>query len=258
MSIETPLDPNRKFSCHHALITGGGSGIGRALAEALAKNRSRVTITGRRAVALEEVCRATPDVQAYPLDVTDRAALTRAVEEIPAKFGALDCLVNNAGMQRVFDLRQPVPLDFCDAEIDTNLRAVFRVTAAFLPHLLQQPRATIINVSSGLAFAPLAQVPVYCATKAALHSFTLSLRHQLRDTAVRVLEIAPPAVSTELHDYLGPRGREIGIPVSEFLAEAWEGLSAGLDEICVGQAKAMRDHPREAFARLNTTNPLAE
>lgn len=258
MSTENQVHDDSKFSTQHAVITGGGSGIGRALAETLARHGARVTITGRRVAALEEVCRGTPGIQACPLDITDRAALARAAEEIPAKFGPVDCLINNAGVQRVFDLTQPTPLDFCDLELDTNLRALFSATAAFLPHLLQQPRATIINISSGLAFVPLAQVPVYCATKAALHSFTLSLRHQLRETNVRVIEIAPPAVATELHDYIGPRGREIGIPVSEFVAEAWAGLAAGLDEICVGPAKAMRDNPQEMFERVNTVKLLAE
>ncbi|HEU5080834.1 MAG TPA: SDR family NAD(P)-dependent oxidoreductase [Opitutaceae bacterium] len=250
--------PTMNFTTRQVLITGGGSGIGRALAEAFAKQGARVIITGRRAAALDEVCRATPGIQAYPLDVTDRAALARAANEIPATFGPVDCLINNAGVQRVLDLRQPTPLDFCDLELDTNLRALLSCTAAFLPHLLQQPRAAIINISSGLAFAPLAQTPVYCATKAAVHSFTLSLRHQLRGTAVRVIEIAPPAVSTELHDYMGPQGREIGIPVDAFVAEAMAGLNTGEDEICVGQAKDLRDNPQEAFARMNGASNVAE
>jgi uncharacterized oxidoreductase len=246
------------FTTRQVLITGGGSGIGRALAEVFARQGSRVIITGRRTAALAEVCRATPGIQAYPLDVTDRAALARAVHEVPATFGPIDCLINNAGLQRVFDLRQPTSLDFCDVELDTNLRALLGCTAAFLPHLLQQPRAAIINITSGLAFAPLAQTPVYCATKAAVHSFTLSLRHQLRGTSVRVIEIAPPAVSTELHDYMGPQGREIGIPVDAFVAEAMAGLNAGEDEICVGQAKRMRDDPQESFARMNGASTIAE
>lgn len=246
------------FATQQVLITGGGSGIGRALAEALARQGARVIITGRRAAALEEVCRATPGIKAYTLDVTNRAALARAAQEIPAKFGAIDCLINNAGVQRIFDLRQPTPLEFCDLELDTNLRALLGCTAAFLPHLLQQPRASIINITSGLAFVPLAQTPVYCATKAAAHSFTLSLRHQLRDTSVRVIEIAPPAVSTELHDYMGPKGREIGIPIDEFIVEAMAGLNAGEEEICVGQAKYMRDRPQEVFVRLNGASTVAE
>jgi Short-chain dehydrogenase involved in D-alanine esterification of lipoteichoic acid and wall teichoic acid (D-alanine transfer protein) len=248
-----PSPRTATFSGRRVLVTGGGSGIGRALAEAFAQRGADVLITGRRVDTLEAVCRATPGIRAYALDVTDRAALARAAEELPAKYGPIDTLVNNAGVQRMFDLRQPVPPDFCDLEIDTNLRALISGTAAFLPHLLRQPRAAIINISSGLAFVPLTSAPVYSATKAAVHSFTLSLRHQLRDTSVRVIEIAPPAVSTELHDYMGPRGREIGIPVSEFVAEAMEGLEADREEICVGQAKQMRADPQAAFDRINNT-----
>jgi uncharacterized oxidoreductase len=239
------------FETKQALITGGGSGIGRGLAEALARQGTRVIITGRRAAALDAVCRAHPGIKAYPLDVTDRTAVARAAHDVPETFGPVDCLINNAGVQRTFDLRQPTPLDFCDLELDTNLRALFACTAAFLPHLLQQPRASIINITSGLAYVPLARMPVYCATKAAVRSFTLSLRHQLRATAVRVIELAPPAVSTELHDYMGPKGREIGIPLDAFVTEAMAGLNAGQEEICVGDAKRMRDNPQEAFARLN-------
>lgn len=257
MTSPASTDPSPQttssFTPRQVLITGGGSGIGRALAESFAQRGARVIITGRRAAALQEVSRATPGIQPWPLDVTDRAAVARAAEELPEKFGPIDCLINNAGVQRMFDLRQGVAPDFCDLEIDTNLRALIGCTAAFLPHLLQQPGASIINISSGLAFVPLASTPVYCATKAAVHSFTLSLRHQLGETPVRVIEIAPPAVSTELHDYMGPSGREIGIPVSEFLTEAMAGLDAGLEEICVGFAKQMRDHPHETFPQLNST-----
>lgn len=242
------------FTCQQALITGGGSGIGRALAEALARQGAKVIITGRRENVLEEVCHANPGIQSYSLDVTDRSALSRASKEIPEKFGMIDCLINNAGVQRVFDLQEPQSTDFCDLEIDTNLRALIGCTAAFLPLLLQQPTASIINISSGLAFVPLATTPVYCATKAAVHSYSISLRHQLRDTNVRVIEIAPPAVSTELHDYMGPQGREIGIPVNEFLHEALDGLNAGLEEICVGMAKQFRAQPKLSFARLNGLN----
>jgi uncharacterized oxidoreductase len=242
-----------EFKSIQALVTGGGTGIGRGLAEALAAQGTRVIITGRRTPVLDEVCRGNPGMRAYPLDLTDDAALRRAVDEIPEKFGPFDCLVNNAGVQRMFDLREPLPVGFCDLELDTNLRALLACTAAFLPHLLRQPRASIVNISSGLAFVPYARIPVYSATKAAVRSFTQSLRHQLRETSVRVIEIAPPAVSTELHDYMGPKGREVGIPLADFVVEAMAGLNAGLEDILVGGAKFMAEHPREAFARINAT-----
>jgi len=239
------------FPSKRCLITGGGSGIGRGLAEALARQGTRVIIAGRRAEALQEVCRANPGIEAYPLDITDRPALERAAREVPGRFGAVDCLINNAGVQRMHDLTGRTPVDFCDLEIDTNLRALMACTAAFLPHLLAQPSARIVNVTSGLAYVPYAVMPVYCATKAALRSFTLSLRHQLRATSVRVIELSPPAVSTELHDYMGPKGRQVGIPLGEFVREAMEGLNSGIEEIHVANAKNLFANPVESFARLN-------
>jgi uncharacterized oxidoreductase len=239
------------FPSKCCFITGGGTGIGRGLAEALARQGTRVIVAGRRVEALREVCDANPGVEAYALDITDRSALGRAAREVPEKFGAVDCLINNAGVQRQHDLTKPAPLDFCDLEMDTNLRSLMSCTAAFLPHLLAQPSARIVNVTSGLAYVPYAVMPVYCATKAALRSFTLSLRHQLKATSVRVIELSPPAVSTELHDYMGPKGREIGISLEEFIREAMEGLNSGSEEIHVGSAKNLFAHPVESFARLN-------
>jgi uncharacterized oxidoreductase len=239
------------FPCKCCFITGGGSGIGRGLAVALARQGTRVIIAGRRVETLREVCKANRGVEAYSLDITDRSALERAAKEVPEKFGAVDCLINNAGVQRKHDLTKPTPLDFCDLEIDTNLRSLMSCTAAFLPHLLAQPSARIVNITSGLAYVPYAVMPVYCATKSALRSFTLSLRHQLKATSVRVIEVSPPAVSTELHDYMGPKGRDIGIPLEAFVREAMEGLNSGSEEIHVGDAKGLFANPVESFARLN-------
>lgn len=239
------------FPSKRCFITGGGSGIGRGLAEALARQGTRVIIAGRRVEALRAVCDANPGVEAYCLDITDRVALERASKEVPDRFGTVDCLINNAGVQRQHDLKKSTPLDFCDLEIDTNLRSLMSCTAAFLPHLLSQPSARIVNVTSGLAYVPYAVMPVYCATKAALRSFTLSLRHQLKTTPVQVIELSPPAVSTELHDYMGPKGREVGIPLEEFVREAMDGLNSGSDEIHVGNAKKLFTNPAESFARLN-------
>src|SRR5580698_794885 len=239
------------FPSKCCFITGGGSGIGRGLAEALARQGTRVIIAGRRVEALRAVCDANPGVEAYCLDITDRVALERASKEVPDRFGTVDCLINNAGVQRQHDLKKSTPLDFCDLEIDTNLRSLMSCTAAFLPHLLSQPSARIVNVTSGLAYVPYAVMPVYCATTAALRSFTLSLRHQLKTTPVRVIELSPPAVSTELHDYMGTKGREIGIPLEEFVREAMEALNSGVEEIHVGNAKNLFANPVESFARLN-------
>src|SRR5476649_844592 len=116
------------FPSKCCFITGGGSGIGRGLAVALARQGTRVIIAGRRAEVLQEVCTANPGIDAYALDLTDRSALERAAKEVPDKFGAVDCLINNAGVQRMHDLKKATPLDFCDLEIDTNLRALLSCT----------------------------------------------------------------------------------------------------------------------------------
>ena len=244
-----------------ALITGGGTGIGRGLASVLHKRGVKVIITGRRADTLESVCRAHPGMVAQTMDVANRDSVAAAWRDALAKVPGIDCVINNAGMQRQHDWTRPEDLDWpmLDAEIDINLRGVMHVCAATLPHLTSKKQSTLINVSSGLAFVPFATMPVYCATKAALHSFTLSLRHQLQGSTVRVVEVIPPAVSTDLHDYMGPHGKSIGIPLEAFIAETMQELDAGRDEFSVEQAKnlsgVMAPHFSQVFAGLNTSRP---
>ena len=175
------------------LITGGGSGIGRGLAEAFHKLSNQVVIAGRRAELLRQVCSANPGMSHVVLDVTNPESLRSVVGQVTARFPALNCVIANAGVQRVhsFDRDEPVDDRAIEEEIATNLLGVIRVCAAFLPHLRKQPSATLINVSSGLAFVPMASIPVYCATKAAVHSFTVSLRWQLKKSRSRSLSWCP-------------------------------------------------------------------
>ncbi len=199
------------------LVTGGGSGIGRALAEALHKLGNHVIIAGRRRSALEEAAAANPGMSWMVLDIEQASGIRSFVPELLEQFPKLNVVINNAGIMRGENLLEQ-PEDLADAEaiVATNLLGPIRLTAALIPHLKQQPGATIITVSSGLAFVPLALTPTYCATKAAIHSYSQSLRHQLKAANIEVLEIIPPYVQTDLMNGAeDPRA----MPLKEFIAE---------------------------------------
>ena len=179
------------------LITGGGSGIGRALAEALHARGNRVIITGRREAPLADAVAANPGMTFGTLDITDAEAVRAFAAKVVKDHPALNVVINNAGIMKAEQLTAS-DLDSTEAIVATNLLGPIRLTAALLPHLIAQPAATVMTVSSGLAFVPLTATPTYSATKAAIHSWSESLRHQLEDTAVEVLELVPPAVATDL------------------------------------------------------------
>jgi uncharacterized oxidoreductase len=181
------------------LITGGTSGIGRALAEALHDRGNTVIVTGRRLTLLEEITAARPGMVGLPLDLDVPASLRRLAAIIRERFPTLNVLVANAGISRSEDMLAP-EWNSSDAEaiIATNILGVLRVTAAFLPLLKQQRNATVMATGSALAFVPRADFPTYCASKAFLHSWLISLRHQLRTVPIEVLELSPPYVQTEL------------------------------------------------------------
>jgi uncharacterized oxidoreductase len=206
------------------LITGGGSGIGRGLAEAFHKLGNKVIIAGRRKQALEAVVVANPGMAYEILDVQNPAKLKSFATEIASKFPSLNVLVNMAGIMQMEDLVNAPDPSVIDATIATNFTAPLQLTVALLPHLKQQAQATVINVSSGLAFTPLALTPTYCATKAAIHSWSDTLRYQLRNTSVEVLELAPPYVQTELmgaHQASDPRA----MPLADFISEVMDILT---------------------------------
>lgn len=220
-------------------ITGGGSGIGRGLAEAFHRLGNRVIIGGRREQALKDACAANPGMSYVPIDTADAESIRTAAQQVISQFPGLNCVVNNAGLQRAHDFASPKGAS--DAivveEIETNLLGPIRVCSQFIPHLTNRPHATLINISSGLAYVPLARVPVYCATKAAVHSFTVSLRHQLRPAGIKVVELVPPYVDTNLdHGRRRPEG-PAPMPLPQFIDEAMEGLAGDSDEVAVGGAK---------------------
>jgi uncharacterized oxidoreductase len=211
------------------LVTGGGSGIGLALAQRYAARGNRVVISGRRAEALAAAKRDTPGLETLRGDVSGEAGRLALAEEAIARFPALNVLVNNAGIQnRPAPLLQPQDWSAHRAELATNLDAPLHLTMLLLPHLAKAPFGAIVNVTSGLAFAPIAFMPTYCLTKAALHSFTLSLRHQLKDTALDVVEIVPPAVNTDLG---GPGLHTFGVDLDAFADSIFARLGKGETEI---------------------------
>jgi uncharacterized oxidoreductase len=220
------------------LITGGGSGIGRALAEALHAKGNKVVIAGRRESVLDAVTDANPGMESMLLDIQDSADIAAFAKQAVERFPALNIVINNAGI-----MRPETQIDLATAEetIATNLLGPIRLTAALLPHLLAQPRASVVTVSSGLAFVPLAATPTYSATKAAIHSWSMSLRQQLRGTSVEVIEIAPPYVQTEL---LGPHQATDpdAMPLADFITEVMAILEAApaSGEVIVERCKPLR------------------
>jgi uncharacterized oxidoreductase len=221
-------------------ITGATSGIGKGLAEAFHQLGNQVIISGRREVRLRSVCAANPGMRYFVLDVTDLASVRDTARKIIAEFPSLNCVFNNSGIQRRHDFAAGRSIDdeAMLAEIQTNLLGLIRVSAEFLPHLKNQPGATLLNVSSGLAFVPIAAFPVYCATKAAVHSFSLSLRQQLRGSNVQVIELIPPYVATELGGgSTAPAGALRQMPLETFVAETMKELAGDADEIAIGGAK---------------------
>jgi uncharacterized oxidoreductase len=242
------------------LITGGGSGIGRGLAEELHKLGNQIIIAGRRKNALDETTVAHLGMKSLTLDIEDPVDIRAFAAQAAAEFPTLNVLINNAGIMRPENLlAQQSDLADSEATITTNLLGPIRLTAALLPHLQRQPHAAIVNVSSGLAFLPLALTPTYCATKAAIHSYTESLRYQLRATRIEVLELIPPYVATHLMDGADdPRA----MPLNQFIAEVMQILKTQPtpSEICVENVKGLRFAAKSGrydavFAGLNAARP---
>ena len=229
-----------KISGNTMLITGGTSGIGRALAEAFHAEDNQVIVAGRRQALLDEVTKTNPGMKSVALDVEDAAAIKRSAARLLQDFPTLNVVIHNAGIMRSETLANG-ELGDAEAIIATNLLGPIRLTAALLPALLEQKRATIMTVTSGLAFVPLALTPSYSASKAAIHSYTQAMRYQLKDTPVQVIELAPPYVQTDLQ---GPRqaADPTAMPLKEFIAEAMALLKSSPDaaEILVERVKAQR------------------
>ncbi|MDR3461676.1 MAG: SDR family NAD(P)-dependent oxidoreductase [Beijerinckiaceae bacterium] len=222
------------------LVTGGGSGIGRGLAEAFHAAGNHVIIAGRRRQPLEETVAAHPGMAFALLDIEDPAAIKTFASEVTRDYPALNVLINNAGIMRPEDVLAGNLAD-AEATITTNLLGPIRLIAALLPHLRQRTQAAIINVTSGLAFVPLAATPTYNATKAAMHSYSQALGFQLRDTPIQVIELVPPAVATDLMP--GHAANPNSMPLDAYIGESMSLLKANpsAPEICVERVKFLRD-----------------
>jgi uncharacterized oxidoreductase len=239
-----------ELSGNTVLITGGSSGIGLALTERFLKAGNEVIITGRRESLLEDVKRRFPAVETRVSDSGSAEDRVELVATLTREFPRLNVVINNAGIQRKVDLLGSEPWEDTRREIAINLEGPIHMASLWLPHLLQQARPVLVNVSSGLAFVPMAAAPVYSATKAALHSYTLSLRHQLRKTPVTVIEVVPPAVRSNLggsHDF--------GVPTDEYADSVMAQLGEGRLEITyqfsTKSSQASRAEADAIFKQLN-------
>jgi uncharacterized oxidoreductase len=243
-----------KITENTILITGGGSGIGRGLAEAFHNVGNQVIIAGRRESVLQEAVAANAGMDYMVFDQDSGEGAKRLADAMRIRFPKLNVLINNAGIQRVEDLTCG---DVADAEatINTNLLGPMRLTAALIGQLMAQPQGAILNVSSALAMMPAAMMPSYCASKAAMHSYTQSLRYQLRNTPARVIEIIPPWVQTELQ---GDRGMNPkAIPLKDYIAETMATLKESpesteiLSERAIPMRFAERGDYDSFFSRYN-------
>ena len=245
-----------KLQGNTVFITGGGSGIGRALAEALQKRDNKVIISGRRKGHLAETVEANPGMDSIELDVADPASIRRVSQELIAKYPKLNVLVNNAGIMQIDDASADIDDDLVTSMITTNLIGPIRLTGALIEHLKQQESATVMLVSSVLGFTPMAMTSVYSSTKAAIHSYAQSLRFKLRHSSVSVLEIIPPWVQTEL---LNSSEEPRAMPLDEFLKGTLDALATDAQEVMVPRAKFLRDQagPTE-FAFVTSFNEKLE
>ena len=247
-----------RLSGRTVLITGGTSGIGLELARRLLARGNAVVVTGRDETKLAQARAALPGLHAIRSDASDPAAIDSLHDQLLAQFPALDMLINNAGIMRNIKLRDERALDDVTRELDVNLAGPIRMVQRFLPHLLAQPEAAIVNVSSGLAFVPFPPAPIYSAAKAGLHAYTQVLRVQLRGTRVAVIELAPPGTDTSL--FHGEFAQEVAstkpMPLNVLADKAISALAAGKVEIRPGLSNVLKFMSRAAPAFM--LNQLAK
>lgn len=221
-------------------IPGATSGIGLGLALRLQDKGNTVIVGGRRTELLERIAAEHPGIATVTIDTTDPASITAARDDLATRYPALDTLITMAGIMEPEDLRDPASLDVAERTVEVNLLGPIRLIHAFLPGLLAQPAATIMTVSSGLAYVPLPATPTYNATKAAIHSFTESLRVQLSRSDVQVIELVPPATRTTL---MNQQNADTAMPLEDFLDEVMSLLEADgkAEQILVERVKWQRN-----------------
>ncbi len=229
-----------KLSGNTVFITGGGSGIGRALAEALHKRGNQVIISGRRKSNLAETTKMNPGMQSVELNVQDPASIAAVAKKLITEHPKMNVLINNAGIMQIDNAASAIDEGLLMSTVATNLLGPVRMTSALIEHLKKQDAAAVINVSSGLAFVPLANTAVYSATKAALHSYTLSMRYKLKGSSVAVLELAPPWVQTDL---LNSKDEPRAMPLAQFIEETMKVLGTDAEELLVERVMMFRNNP---------------
>ena len=245
-----------QISGNTILITGGTSGIGRALAEVFHRRGNEVIIAGRRQHLLNEITAAHPGMHGMQLDVEDPRALDAFAGRVQERFPELNVLINNAGLSRREDFTaDSIDISVARSIVQTNILSVIHLTAALLPTLKQRPHSTVIATTSGLGFVPFAPFPTYSASKAFLHSWLQSLRFQLRESSVEVLELVPPYVQTELsgpHQATDPHAMPLADYVAEVMKKFGDPNPSG-GEILVERVKALRWAARsEDYERIFT------
>ena len=248
-----------KTNGNAVLITGGATGIGLALAESFIGAGNNVLICGRRIAKLREAKRKLPQIQARQCDLSKKEDRESFCDWVKQNYQDLNIIVNNAGIQRAINIIEGTAELFSgEDEVQINFAAPIHLSAYFAPMLMKKEEAAIINVSSGLGFVPIAVMPVYCATKAGIHMFSVSLRYQLKDTSVKVFEVVPPAVDTELgKSTTGESEQEYrGIPANEVASAVLKALKKNEYEVVIGEAKGLVQGARtdfeKAFQRLNS------
>jgi uncharacterized oxidoreductase len=245
-----------ELSNRTVLVTGGSGGIGRGMAQAFWRAKSTVIVCGRDRKKLAAMEEQFPEITGLRCDVGDPRQREDLAADVLGRFPDLDILVNNAGVQRYIDLKHGYDeLKSGEDEIAINLISTVELTALFIGHLLQRPSAAVINVSSGLAFMPMLKTPVYCATKAAVHTYSLVLRQQLKDTSVQVIEIVPPMVDTDLNREGRDRAhlKFRGIDLSEYIPTVIRGLEEDREMIFHGDdGRVMSESRGESEMRLLT------
>jgi uncharacterized oxidoreductase len=227
-----------KLSGNTIFITGATSGIGRGLAEAFHSRGNKVNIGGRRKALLDEVTRANPGMDAVEIDVSNPAQIASVTESLKQKYPALNVLINNAGIMPFDDVTGPLDDAQAVNQVNTNLLGPVRISGALIEHLKKQPEAFIINNSSVVAYIPMSMAALYSATKAAIHSYSLSQRFALRETSVRVLEIAPPWVDTDL---IYKSGDARAMQLEPFIAETMALLETATTEVVVEAGQQLRN-----------------
>ncbi len=232
------------------LITGGTSGIGFELAKQLLTRGNEVIVTGREQDRLDQAKRSLSGLHTLMSDVSDPQAIAALYSRVIASFPSLNVLINNAGIMRNLSLNQDRSLEDVTREIDINLSGPVRMVQQFLPHLITMRDALIVNVSSGLAFVPMPASPVYCATKAALHSYTQSLRAQLQGSGVTVVELAPPGTETPLlrREFAAEMKGQKGMDVTALVSKAIAGIEGGNVEVRPGLSNVLHMMSRIAPA----------